>query len=348
MSLSILAGEELRMKAILTAMGVMVIGCVMLGTAAETPKAKDKELAITWWGCMSTEVNIGDVNVVFDPYVKPDEPRFDYVTCSHDHYDHCHEETQRKLAAPQGRLKMLLAARGCFYASRIDGPNNWGDTVLSDLAFVPRDKCMALYPKYRRADDPEFPGPTEVVVGRLRFEGFHSDEDPQPGAMYRDKGYAELAGPWPNMGYLVTDTVTGRSFAHTGDIWKAYPEMQKMRGKVDVLFYPLGKLAMEEKVKMMDYIRPKIAVPTHYRILEPDFPIPVGYDTKITEKELYADPALLRKACLGHWYPTPEDPPAEIAAQREALKAYTRVVELKAGVRYVLPEKLDEFKGRER
>jgi len=49
--------------------------------AAETPKAKDKELAITWWGCMSVEVDVGDVSVVFDPYVKPDEPRFDYVTC---------------------------------------------------------------------------------------------------------------------------------------------------------------------------------------------------------------------------------------------------------------------------
>ena len=28
---------------------------------------------------MSVEVNLGEVNLVFDPYVKPDEPRFKYI-----------------------------------------------------------------------------------------------------------------------------------------------------------------------------------------------------------------------------------------------------------------------------
>jgi len=340
------------MRTYLSVALLAVLSCVLLAAAVALtaePKAESKvagEVAVTWWGCMSVEVNLGDVNIAFDPYVKPDQPKFDYIFCSHDHYDHCHEGTVRKLAKG-GRLKMLFASRGCFYASRIDGPNNWGDTMLADLSYVPRDRCMALYPKYRHENDPEFPGPSEVTIGRLRVEGFRSDEDPQPGKMYRGKGYTELAGPWPNMGYLVTDTVTGRSFAHAGDIWKAYPQMKNMRGKVDVLFYPLGKLNLTEKKKMMDYIRPKIAVPTHYRLLEKDFPIPANYDTKLTEKELYADPELLKKACLGHWYPSPADPPKEIIAQREALKGFTRVVELKAGVRYVLPRDLNELKGRE-
>ncbi|MBI1924392.1 MBL fold metallo-hydrolase [Candidatus Poribacteria bacterium] len=301
------------------------------------------EIAIRWWGCMSVEINIGDVNIGFDPYVKPDAPKFDYLFCSHDHYDHCHEETLRKLIVPSGRhFKMLFAARGCFYASRIDGPNNWGDTLLNDLKFVPREKCIALYPKYCHDDDPPFGGPTETTVGRLRVEGFRSDEDPQPGQMYRDKGYVELAGSWPNMGYLVTDTATGRAFAHTGDVWKAYPQMEGMRGKVDVLFYPLGKLPMEEKVKMMEFIRPKIAVPTHYRRFEPDFPIPAHFPR---DGNPYESPETLKQFCLGHWYPSPEDPPKEIAEQRERLKQFTRVVELKAGVRYLLPDNLEEFKG---
>ena len=310
---------------------------------AEQPK---DEIAVTWWGCMSVEVNVGDVSLVFDPYVKPDEPRFDYVFCSHDHYDHCHEKTLRKLIVPHSdRFKMLFAARGCFYASRIDGPNNWGNTLLSDLAFVPREKCIALYPKY--GDSVSFGGPNEVVVGRLRVEGFRSHEDPQPGPMYRGK-YVELSGPWPNMGYLVTDTVTGRSFAHTGDIWNAYPEMKRMRENVDVLFYPLGKLQLEEKIKMMDYIRPTIAIPTHYRILEPDFPIPADYLAIMKEEDVYKDDETTRKACLGHWYPSPKDPPKEIADQREKLKPFTRVIELKGGVRYVLPDDLATFEGRKR
>ena len=329
-------------------LALILLACVGAAVAcAAEPEAKgwaDDEIAVTWWGCMSVEVNVGDVNLVFDPYVKPDEPRFDYVFCSHDHYDHCHEETLKKLAAG-GRLKMLVASRACFYASRIEGPNNWDDTPLSDLAFVPRDRCMALYPKYRHEDEPEFGGPSEIRLGRLRVEGFRSDEDPRLAEEHRG---GALAGPWPNMGYLVTDTVTGRSFAHTGDIWKAYPQMKQMRGKVDVLFYPVGKLPMGEKVKMMDYIRPKVAVPTHYRLFEPDFPIPVNFDRTLTEKDLYADRELLRKACLGHWYPSPADPLKEMAAQREALKAYARVAELKAGVRYVLPPNLEGLKGRQR
>ncbi|MBI3468951.1 MAG: MBL fold metallo-hydrolase [Planctomycetes bacterium] len=275
---------------------------------------------------MSVEVNVGDVSFVFDPYIKPDEPRFDYIFCSHDHYDHCHEETLKKLIGPGNkRFQMLFASRGCFYASRLESPNNWGDTMLSDLQFVPREKCIALYPKYRHEEDPEFGGPTEVTVGRLRVEGFHSGEDPHPMRMYNTEvelSFAELAGPWPNMGYLVTDTATGRPFAHTGDIWKSFPRMQQMRGKVDVLFYPLGKLPLEEKLKMMDYIRPKIAVPTHYRLFEPDFPIPADFPRGGNP---YASPETLRQFCLGHWYPSPDDPPKEIAEHREKFQGLTRV-----------------------
>jgi hypothetical protein len=125
--------------------------------------------------------------------------------------------------------------------------------------------------------------------------------------------------------------------------------MQQMRGKVDVLFYPIGKLSFEEKVKMMDLIRPKVAIPMHYRLFEPGFPTPANFDTKVTEGELYKSPELLKKACVGGWYcGTPEDPIAEIARQREAFKKFTRVVELQAGVRYVLPAALDKFEGRRR
>ncbi|HUW30650.1 MAG TPA: MBL fold metallo-hydrolase [Planctomycetota bacterium] len=351
---------------------MITLTVLVLGLASSIVRAEEKavppppstDLAVTWWGCMSVEVNIGEASILFDPYVKPDEPRFDFIFCSHDHYDHCHEETLRKLIVPwDTRFKLLMASRACFYASRIEGPNNWGDCLLSDLSFVPRDKCIALYPKYmdtvsphiRHENEPAaYPGPTELVLGRLQVEAFRAHEDARPGPMYRGEMRIcpsrpkELSGPWPNLGYLVTDSVTGRSFAHTGDIWNAYPEMQKLRGKVDVLFYPLGKLPLDEKVKMMDYIRPKIAIPTHYRMLEPDFPIPATYLAKMKEEDVYKSPENEREAILGNWYPSSADPVKDIAEQREKVKEFTRVIELKAGVRYVLPEKLEEFRGRER
>ena len=79
---------------------------------------------------------------------------------------------------------------------------------------------------------------------------------------------------------------------------------------------------------------------------EPDFPIPALFPRDVKDEDLYKNEAALRKACLGHWYPSPADPAAAIAADRKAFKGLTRVVELKAGTRYVLPVDLAEFKGR--
>jgi len=339
---------------------VTVFGCVMIAglfsTALVQAESESAEqVSVTWWGCMSVEVNIGSTNFVFDPYIQPVEPRFDYIFCSHDHYDHCHEDTLRQLTHPSSeKFKMLFASRGCFYASRLESPNNWGPTMLNDLNFVPRDKTLALYPKYRREQDPLFRGLTEVQAGRLKIEAFHSSEDPHPLKVFNTEvelKFAELAGMWPNLGYLVTDTITGRSFAHTGDLHSSFPDMRLMRGKVDILFYPLGKLSPEEKVKMVDYIRPTVAIPTHYRLYEKDFPIPadflkiggpVGTDYGKLDKET------LRKYCLGHWYPSPNDPPKEILTQREQFKPFTRLVELKAGKRYLLPKDLGTLVGRQR
>ena len=42
------------------------------------------------------------------------------------------------------RLKKLFATRSCFYASRLQGPNNFSDNPFTDLGYVPRDKAMAL------------------------------------------------------------------------------------------------------------------------------------------------------------------------------------------------------------
>ncbi len=324
--------------------------CLALGAAAPVTLAQQQETAITWWGCMSVEVNLGSVNLVFDPYVKPNEPRFHYIFSSHMDEDHGHEPTLRALTRPGSPFTLLFASRASFYASRFEGADLGGDTLPADLSFVPPGKALAMYPKYNDTvnshldRNPVWNGPVEVVTGRIRVEALRSGEFPVLLEYYR-KRYADLGGEFPNLGFLVTDLKTGRTFMHVGDLWNAYPEMEKLRGKVDVLFYPLGKMALAEKKMMMDYVRPKLAVPTHYRLPEPDFPIPPLYLQSMTEAEALK-PENTVKASRGYWYPTPADPPAEIAAQREAFKGLTRVVELKAGTRYVLPANLDEFQGR--
>ena len=200
--------------------------------------APEKQIAVTWWGGMSVEVNVGRQTLVFDPYVKPERPRVDYIFCSHPHYDHCHQATLRRLVTPTaGRLKMLFAARGCFYASQLEGPTTFTDEPLTDLDYIPRDRRLTMVPKFRHDHEKPFTGVSDLVHGRFRIEAFRSDEDPVPKAeaLKRDP---TLAGPWPNLGFLVTDTVTGFGFAHTGDLWRVYPQMREMRGRVDQLLGP--------------------------------------------------------------------------------------------------------------
>ena len=45
---------------------------------------------LTWWGCAAFELRVerDEDSVAFDPFVKPDRPRFGSIFCSHEHYDH--------------------------------------------------------------------------------------------------------------------------------------------------------------------------------------------------------------------------------------------------------------------
>ena len=93
----------------------------------------------------------------------------------------------------------------------------------------------------------------------------------------------------------------------------------------------------------MDHIRPEIAVPTHFRLLEDGFPIPgARWGTDYPE-----DRSRLPEAASNGWYcGTPSKPLVQVQRQREAFAPHARVVELKAGRLYVLPEDLAQFKGR--
>ena len=67
---------------------------------------------IRWWGCASVEIAIADINLVIDPYVCPDEPIYDYIFCTQEHFDHFHRETLLKLCKGP-RFKKLIVNIGC-------------------------------------------------------------------------------------------------------------------------------------------------------------------------------------------------------------------------------------------
>ena len=71
----------------------------------------------------------------------------------------------------------------------------------------------------------------------------------------------------PSNGYLITDTKTGLSFYHTGDIWETYPAMEGLKDRVDFLFHM--KLGWNGRWDMLrefvKWVKPRCFVPIHYR-----------------------------------------------------------------------------------
>ena len=109
---------------------------------------------LRWAGCGHFEALLGDINVCFDPYLFGEdleraEPIFDYIFISHEHFDHCHPKTLRKLC--QGdRWKKLFVPIGCLT------PNEPVDEKYGDAAFardlpitkhIPADKVQVVYPQ---------------------------------------------------------------------------------------------------------------------------------------------------------------------------------------------------------
>lgn len=297
-----------------------------------------QQASITWWGCAGIELSVGDDTLLFDPYLQPVEPRAQHIVISHEHYDHCHAPTLRRLTTPGGAFQFLLASKACFHAPELVTPA--GDEPHG-LEFIAADQKSACFPHYRSGATPP-DGPTQFRLGRWRIEGVESGEAP---TRYRDGRATGTA--FVQVGYLATDTVTGLSIYHPGDLHDTFPAMEQLRGKVQIMCYPLGKTRAIETA-VVDLVRPRWLVPIHYRLDEPGFPIPFDVDAAAltaahsktgarlpgaTDEAYARDMATLMR---GHWYPTPEDPLALIAAIQRRLGDRATFVTLQAGRRYAV------------
>ena len=61
-----------------------------------------KPIFLKWTGCGGFEVRTDAVNFAFDPYLFGEHltgasPDLDYIFISHEHFDHCHPGTLRRL-----------------------------------------------------------------------------------------------------------------------------------------------------------------------------------------------------------------------------------------------------------
>lgn len=275
---------------------------------------------ITWWGCATVELRAEGGALVVDPYLNP--AAADYVCVTHADYDHCHEPTLRRLVERE-EFKLLCVPPSCLDLTKLDVPHNENP---ADLAFVPEDRLLVLYPKFRRDPDAVYPGAGQVELGPFSVETIDSSERPQrykpdDATPWPAATGAFLREPYPNLGYLITHRPTGLTFLHPGDLTEAFDAQRELRGRVDYLFFPGVKLEGIE-LTVVDNLRPRFVVPIHHRIDEPGFPIPLDVepetfdaaDPKTGMPQPGADPAAFRREIhrlmQGHWYPTP-DPPLE-------------------------------------
>ena len=224
---------------------------------------------IRWWGAGGFDVLLGDVNIAFDPYLFEEhlenaEPIFDYIFITHEHFDHCQPESLKRLCRGP-RFKKLFVSPGCLT------PNQPIESYrLSAFArdlpidqHIPRDKIQVVYPKYQSDPSEEFPGPKELDLGPIHVEVVDSDE----------RGGPSL----PTCGYLVTHREKDVSFYHTGDLWRAFPEMAKLQGRVDfVIHCKIGLEWREELHPFLDYVQPRFLIPVHFRTDRISEPVPYG------------------------------------------------------------------------
>jgi len=271
---------------------------------------------LRWWGCGAFDVILGDVNFAFDPYLfghnlEEIQPVYDYIFISHEHFDHCHPKTLRKICQGE-RFKKLFVSPGCVNPA-LPVDEKYGDAAFDrDLPVtkhIPAAQVEVLYPKYLQNGNHQscrFPDSFEVDLGALQVETIESGEN--------------QTSDLPTCGYLITHKEKGISFLHMGDLHQPYPALKQLRGKVD--FFIHMKLGLTEwqgvdlthhLVEIVDLIQPRYLIPTHYRTDRITDPIPEG-----------------------HWPPDVTDSYAFIEWIREAIGDQTKILPFTAGVEYEL------------
>lgn len=276
---------------------------------------------LRWWGCGAFDILSDEVNVAFDPYLFGDnldnaEPIYDYIFISHEHFDHCHPKSLEKLCAGD-RFKHLYVCPGCIHPN-VPIAENYGHAALErDLPitrYVAEDKTTTVYPGIR--DDLQTGRTWEGTTGKRELPGPHSLDLGEIEVEIIESGENQRADLTTN-GYLVHYKTSNLSVLHIGDLHEPYPELQKLRGRVDFLVHMKvgvrtpGKEGNHKLRRLADLIRPRYFIPIHYRTDRLSDPIP-----------------------RGNWPPDVTDVAAYIENMRAAVGERTTVLPFTAGVKY--------------
>lgn len=298
----------------------------------------ETNINITWMGNATVGIKSGSRGIVIDPYVHPKTEGYQYVFCTHEHYDHAYPETVKYLVETNS-FKKLIIPRSCLYPST--------RFFSRQLAFLEPEQYEILTPKYYDRESTRV-GSTEYVGHSRSWSDLDGSIFSGPNNFCEDDWDVDafemvgedpevpfpVEGLMPQLAYFVRDLSSGITFYHFGDNHWTYSDMEKIKGKLDIMLLPIGKMGLEEDEKAIKYMSPKIIIPIHWRDSVEDYPIPKNYET-------YEPPD---QAIRGYHLPHPGDPP--YPGQAESPYAYikeldpiakrngSRLVQIRAGETY--------------
>ena len=244
---------------------------------------------VTWWGNSTIAIQSADRKIVVDPSANLKQDDFDFVFCTHEHYAHSDPETVERLTR-SSRFKRMYIARSCLYPS--DKPHARCLRFLSDPHWQ-IEKYVIFYPKHYDHSVPRgAEGDTARLAGSGRgawseeiASGAWSPEGgtPRPFAgideIWTDGWHIEgmemtgddaevpypVRGAMPQLGYLIEDLSSGVSFCHLGANRKSYPEMEAVRGRVDILFLHVGRMNSADEDEALRLMAPRCVVPVGWQ-----------------------------------------------------------------------------------
>ncbi len=303
------------------------------------------DISLTWWGNACIDLSIRDTRIVIDPYMRPDDADIDYVLITHEHYDHCHEPTLKRLLAGD-RFKRIMVPPSALQMSKIDSPI---EKDPEDLRWVDPDKLTVMYPSLTREPGRQHPGPGQMDLGDgITVETIDSSERPTRYLGGQFVGGHYISGSMPTLGFLIEDEQSGIGIFHPGDLHEAFDVQRELRGRVDYMLYPSIKLKGVEQT-VLDNIQPRCVIPIHYYLDEPDFPLRMtmgpgdvtATDFATGDPMPGAAPEAYRSEIVdlieAHWYPTPLDPVKEFEQLEQTLPEGIDLLVVEGGKPHRLP-----------
>ena len=195
-------------------------------------------MQLRWSGCGGFEARFPTVNISFDPYFFDET-----LTAADPVYDY------------------IFISHQHF--------DHCHPPTLDRLCRGDRFRRLYVSPGSLIGADREFPRSGPRDLEGIAVEVVESGENASPDL--------------PTCGYLVTELDTAVSIYHTGDLHEPYPELEALAGRVDYLVHMktgLTEWEGEEQTdrlhELVDWVRPRFLIPTHYRTDRRSDPIPHG------------------------------------------------------------------------